>query len=293
MSPGGASTFVIAKDKGYYRGEGLDVELIVTPAAVATQALIGGNVPFISTGGAALPPLLRGAPMKFLFTTFYRPMYWLYAKPELRSLNDLKGKRVGVSSLGSGPDSLLRHVLRKNGLEGGRDVIIMAMGAGTARFFALQADSVDAAVLGIPGNLMAEDAGFRELLSFMTQEAVEFQGSIVVREALLQANPGLIEKFLRGSLKGLLYLRNNRPGAIKILSRFMKLDEERTARVYDSVRTGMSRDGTVDVELQKKSLEHILERTGTKEPPPLEKIFNYSLTSKIYRELQAKGWKAE
>lgn len=131
--------FVIAKEKGYYREEGLDLDLIVMPAAVATQALIGGNVEFVGTGGAGLVPVLRGAPLQFLFITFYRPQYWLYAKPDIRSVEDLKGKRVGVSSIGSGPDSLLRDLLKKHGLEGGRDVTIMAIGAGTARFVALKA----------------------------------------------------------------------------------------------------------------------------------------------------------
>ena len=65
------------------------------------------------------------------------------------------------------------------------------------------------------------------------------------------------------------------------------------ARTYDSILLGLTQDGTVSEELQKKSLEHILERVGLKEPPPMDKIFNYSLTTKIYRELQAKGWRAE
>jgi NitT/TauT family transport system substrate-binding protein len=289
ISPGASSPFVIAREAGYYRTEGLQVELIVMRAAAATQALIGGNVEFVSAGGAVLPPALRGAPIRFLFSAFYRPMYWLYAKPELRTLLSLKGKKVGVSSLGSGPDSLLRQVLKNNGIDGGREVTIMAVGASTARFYALQAGSVDAAMLGIPANLMAQDAGFRELLSFVKQEFVEFQGNVVVREGLLQSAPVLIEKFLRGTIKGFLYYRDNRSEAIKILSRFMKITEDQMARTYDSILPGLTQNGTVSEELQKQSLEHILERVGLKEPPPLERIFNYSLAKKIYEDLQAKG----
>jgi len=293
ISPGASSPFAIAKEMGYYRDESLQVELVMMPAAVGTQALIGGNVEFSSAGGAAVPPALRGAPIRFLFTAFHRPMYWLFSRPELRTLKSLKGRKIGVSSIGSGPDSLLRQILRNNGIDGGRDATIMAVGASTARFYALQARSVDAAMLGIPANLMAEDTGFHELVSFIQQEFLEFQGNIVVREVLQRSNPALIEKFLRGTLKGFLYYRDNRLGAIKILSRFMKISEDRMARTYDSILLGLTQDGTVSEELQKKSLEHILERVGLKEPPPMDKIFNYSLTTKIYRELQAKGWRAE
>src|SRR5215470_11658645 len=133
-----ATAFAVAHDRGYYRQEGLDVQLIVMPSGLGTQALVGGNVKFSTAGGAGLLPILRGAPVRFMFTSFNRPMFWLYGRGDIRSVESLKGKKVGVSSLGSGPDSLLRELLKKHGLEGGRDVAIMAVGSGTARFYALQ-----------------------------------------------------------------------------------------------------------------------------------------------------------
>jgi NitT/TauT family transport system substrate-binding protein len=242
-------------------------------------------------GGAGVLPILRGAPLRFLFATFNRPMFWLYAKPNIRSLEDLKGKRVGVSSFGSGPDSLLRDLLKKHGIEGGRDVPILAIGSGTARFQALEAGSVDAAMLSIPSNFMAKDAGYRELISFIDQEWVELQGSIVATEQLLASDPGLVEKFVRASLKGLLYAREQRLETIAILARFLRTREEVAAKIYDVMRPGMTSDGTVSEELQRRSFEHVLGRAALKEPPRLEKIFDYSLTLKVKQELQSKGWK--
>lgn len=286
-----STTFMVAKERGYYRDESLEAELIVMPAATAMQALIGGNVEFATVGGAGLPPVLRGAPVRFLFTTFNRPMFWLYSKPDIRSIKDLRGKKVGVSSLGSGPDSLLRDLLKRYGMEGGRDVVIMPMGAGIARFVALRAGSVEGAMLSIPSNFMAEEAGFRELVSFIKQDLVELQGSIVVREGLLESDPVLVEKFVRASLKGLLYFRNNRSGTTSILSRFLRVKEELSGRIYELILPGATPDGTISEETQRKSLEHVLERVGLKEPPPLGKIFNFSLTQKVRDELQEKGWR--
>ena len=286
-----STTFMVAKERGYYRDESLEAELIVMPAATAMQALIGGNVEFATVGGAGLPPALRGAPVRFLFTTFNRPMFWLYSKPDIRSIKDLKGKKVGVSSFGSGPDSLLRDLLKRHGMEGGRDVVIMPMGAGIARFVALRAGSVEGAMLSIPSNFMAEEAGFRELVSFIKQDLVELQGSIVVREGLLESDPVLVEKFVRASLKGLLYFRNNRSGTTSILSRFLRVKEDLSGRIYELILPGATPDGTISEETQRKSLEHILERVGLKEPPPLGKIFNFSLTQKVRDELQEKGWR--
>jgi NitT/TauT family transport system substrate-binding protein len=286
-----STAFAVAKEKGYYREESLEVEMIVIPAARAIQALIGGNVEFASVGGAALAPTLRGAPLRTVYSTFYRPQYWVYAKSDIRSIAELKGKKVGVSSLGSGPDFLLRDLLKTHGLEGGREVVILPMGSGVQVFYAMQAGAVDAAILSIPGNILAQESGFRELVSFIKQDQVEFHGSIVLRAPLLESSPILVEKFIRGTLKGLLHLRSNRTGTVSILGRFMKIKEDRAAHIYDLILPGATQDGTISEEFQKKSIEHIVNRLELKQVPPLEKIYDYSLTRRLHRELTSKGWK--
>ena len=285
------STFVIARDKGYYREEGLDVELVQMPSAVGTQALIAGNVKFSTLGGASVPAVLRGAPLKFLFSTFYKPMFWLYSKPEIKTVAELKGKKIGVSSLGSGPDSIVRDILKKHGLDGGRDAVILPVGSGTARFFALQAGTVDAAMLSIPANFMAQDAGYRELVSLVDQDLVELQGSILAPVSVLDGEPPLAEKFVRGSIKGFIAFRDSRALAIPIIAKFLRIKEDMMARIYDRFRPGLTPDGTINEATQRKALEHIIERSGVKDPPPLSKIYDFSLARKINDELKAKGWR--
>ena len=286
-----ATAFAVARDRGYYRQEGLDAQLIVMPSALGTQALLGGNVKFSTAGGAGLLPILRGAPIRFMFTTFSRPMFWLYARSDIRSVENLKGKKVGVSSLGSGPDSLLREILKKHGLDGGRDVAIMPVGSGTARFFALQAGTVDAAMLSIPANLMAQDAGFRELVSFIDQEWIELQGTINVTDQLLASDPTLVEKFIRATLKGFIHFRDLRSQTIGILIRFLRVKEDAAAKIYELMRPSLTQDGIVSEEIQRKSLEHVIDRVGLKESPRLDKIFDYSVAVKVRNELRAKGWR--
>src|SRR6266542_6035261 len=227
------TAFAVARERGYYRQEGLDVQLVVMPSALGTQALLGGNVKFSTAGGAGLLPILRGAPVRFMFTTFSRPMFWLYARSDIRSVESLKGKKVGVSSLGSGPDSLLREILKKNGLYGGRDVVFMPVGSGTARFYALQAGTVGAAMLSVPANLMAQEAEFRELVSFINEEWIELQGTVNVTDQLMASDPTLVEKFVRATLKGFIHFRDLRSQTITILTRFLRTKEETAAKIYD------------------------------------------------------------
>jgi ABC-type nitrate/sulfonate/bicarbonate transport system substrate-binding protein len=284
--------FSTARDKGYYRAEGLDVELILMSAPIASRALLSGDVAVATVGGAGLPPILRGSPLKFLFTTYNRAMFWLYAKPEIRDVKALKGKRVGVSGIGSGPDSLLREMLRQNGLDPVRDITILSLGVMPTIFSGLQSGTVDAAMLSPPVTFKAEEAGFRELVAFPKEDLVELQGSVLVRDALLQSDPAQVERFLRGTYKGFRYIRENRAGTIPLVARYLQVSEGRAARAYDQVvRPAMTEDGTINQETQAKAVEHVLKRLELKEGPPLAKIFDFTLTRKVIADLQAKGWK--
>ncbi|MGE5061025.1 MAG: ABC transporter substrate-binding protein, partial [Betaproteobacteria bacterium] len=101
--------FTAAKEKGYYTEEGLDVNLVVMRDTLGISALIGGNADFASMSGAGLTAMLGGVPLRFVFSSFFRPMFWIYAKPEFQDIKALKGRRIGVTGLGSGPDNLLRE----------------------------------------------------------------------------------------------------------------------------------------------------------------------------------------
>jgi NitT/TauT family transport system substrate-binding protein len=155
--------FATAKEQGYYRQEGLDVNFILMTAPLASRALIGGNVEFATVGGSALTGILAGAPMRLLFSSFNRAVFWLYGKPDIRDVKELKGKRIGISAVGSGPDSMLRDLLKAHGLDGAKDVLILATGVDSNRYAALATGAVDAVLLSTPYNFVAEEAGFREL----------------------------------------------------------------------------------------------------------------------------------
>jgi ABC-type nitrate/sulfonate/bicarbonate transport system substrate-binding protein len=281
-------SFSTAVDKGFYRDEGLRVELILMPAAIASRALLTSETHFSAVGGATMPAVIQGAPLRFLFSTFNRPLYWLYSRPEIKDIKSLKGKKVSVSGIGSGPDSLLRDLLKRNGLEAGRDVTILGVGSNPTLLASLQNNVVDASMLSPPFTFLAEDAGFRELISFVRQDRVEVQGSIVARAAVLESDHLLVEKFLRGTLRGFYFARTNRAATIPILARIQNIKDDLAAKTYDVARAAMTADGTLNEEAQKKSLEIVLDRLGLKDYP-LDKVFNYSLAHKINAELNRKS----
>ena len=280
--------FYAAKEKGYFQQEGLDVEMILMSGAIGIRALIAGDVDASTVGGSALPPIFRGAPLRMVFVSFDKPTHWLYARPDIRSVKDLKGKKVGVDGLGGTLESLLRSVLEKNGLEAGRDVPILALGPPPGRFAALTSGAIDASLFTLPLNFRAEEAGFRELVNFVKQDIVSLTGCIVVGES---ADAGLVEKFVRGTVKGHLYARNNRSGTVPILARALKIKENEAAKIYDAAQPGMVADGSINEESQRRVIDDARKSLGVKDAVSAEKVFRFSLVHKINSELTAQGWK--
>ncbi|HEY7163975.1 MAG TPA: ABC transporter substrate-binding protein [Candidatus Binatia bacterium] len=282
--------FYVAKEKGFYRDEGLDVDLILMNAGVAVRALIGGDVDFTTVGTSGVPAILRGAPLKFYFLSFSRPIHWLYARPEIKDVKALRGRKVATSGIGSASDVLFKSVLKSNGLEGGQDLTIVSIGVASTRYAALISGSVDATPLTFPHNFMAEQAGFRELVNFTKTDLLDITGSIIAPDALFRSDPATVERFTRATLKGFLYARENRAGTIPILARNLKVNDDRAAKILDMASPAMTSDGTVSKEAEKRIVDDVIGRVGLKEAPSLDRVFNFSLVRKIRGELDAAGW---
>lgn len=283
--------FTTAKEKGYYKEEDLDVNLVQMRDTLGISALLGGNADFASMSGAGLTAMIGGAPLRFAYSSYFRPMFWLYAKQEIADVKALRGRRIGVTGLGSGPDNLLREKLKQNGIDGGRDSTILALGLPATLATALRNNVVDAGMISPPFNFVVRDAGFRELVSFLKEDFVELQGSIVAHEKTFQADPALIEKFVRGTVKGLRYARDNKAGTMPILVKYMKIKEDLAGQYYDLVRPIMTADGTVNVDMQRKYLDQAVKILAPKEAPAVERLYNYSIARKVNAELDASGWK--
>jgi NitT/TauT family transport system substrate-binding protein len=284
------SALFVARDQGYFQKEGLDVELILMRGGVANQALIGGNVEFTTVPTAGLQAALQGAPLKVVLSTFHKPMFWLYSRPQIRSVKELHNKKIAVSSLGAAGDSALRELIKKSGMDENRDVAVLAIGTTATRLGALSTGVVDAAMMTFPHNITAAQAGFRELVSFIASDIIQLQGAIVTREALLNTQPDVVEKFLRATIKGIIYYSTNRSGAIQILARDVKTQESLAAKIYDLVKPALTPESILSDDLQKRVMTPLWERVA-KRDPSTARFFDFALARKINGELKAEGWK--
>lgn len=285
-----ALSFLIAKSNGYYSAENLDVELISMRASTANLAVLGGNVEFSGVPLAGLTAALRGAGVKLLFCQFDKPQHVLFARAEFANIRALRGKKLAVSGLGTIDDFLLREALSNNGIDPTKDVTILSMGAADTRLTSLVSGAIDASVLIAPVSFYAKEQGFRELASFQDLGFVLPSGGIVARDELLKSDPATVERFVRSTLMGFLYMRDNRAGTIKVMARALRIDDATATKLYDSSRPTLTSDGTLSTEAEKKMTGFVLKTAGAKEAPPPEKLYDFALVKKAHLTLQAKGW---
>jgi NitT/TauT family transport system substrate-binding protein len=283
--------FFVAKERGFFKDEGLDVELIQMTGTVANLALMTGEVPFTSVPTAAMTANLRGANLRVLFTTFERPLFWLYSRPQIREVRELKNKKVGVGGLNQASYTLVRELLSNYGLESGKDYTVIQAGDSAPRFLALTSGFIDAALMPLPWNFSAQEAGMHELVALSKADITAPTGSIVLREDLLRTEPQMVEQFTRATMKGLRYAIERRTGAIGALTQSLKIKEDLAAKGYDAARPALTTDGTMTEASQRKALDAVLKSAGVKDVPPLDKFFNFTVAKKVAAELQAKGWK--
>jgi ABC-type nitrate/sulfonate/bicarbonate transport system substrate-binding protein len=283
--------FYVAQKQGYYQQEGLEVELILMSGRVGNLALLGGDVHFGAAPGGVFAAVQRGVAIRVLFTAFHAPMHWLYAKPEISDVRNLKGKRIAVSSIGAATHFLLRDTLKRHGIED--DVVVLGMGVQSTRFGALVNGSVDAAMLTFPLIFSAQELGFRELVSFLKEGSVQLAGSVVAQESLLKSNPSMVRKFLRATLKGLRYSWENPDGTKRLLAQRLRIKEDLADKVYTLARPGMTKDGTLSDELQKGAVDLAFNSLEVKGIPPAHGFFDFSLIRDINEELKTQGWKPQ
>jgi NitT/TauT family transport system substrate-binding protein len=283
--------FFVARERGFFKEEGLDVELIQMTGTLANLALMSGEVPFTSVPTAAMTANLRGANLRVLFTTFERPLFWLYSRPQIREVRELKNKKVGVGGLNQASYTLLRELLSHYGLEQGKDYTLIQAGDSAPRFMALTTGFIDATLMPLPWNFSAQEAGMHELVALSKADITAPTGSIVVREELLRSEPQVVEQFTRATLKALRYAVERRAGAIGALTQSLKIKEDLAGKGYDAARPALTSDGTMGEASQRKALDAVLKGAGVKEAPPLDRFFNFAIAKKVAAELQAKSWK--
>ena len=230
----------VARDAGFFAKEGLDDQIIFIPSATQlAQVLVAGDVDIASLGGGpVMAASLSGADLKVIGNNVNKLIFSIHAKPEVRSLEDLRGKRIAVSRFGSSADIAARAALRKVNMDPAKDVNLMQLGTMSNMFGALKSGGVEASVVSPPTQFLSEKMGFKEIFSITEMDLAYPNPSMAVAGDLIRKKSDLIDRFMRAYVRAMHRARSDKDGTVKTLAKYTTItDAEILNRAYDFYMT--------------------------------------------------------
>src|SRR5262245_34918077 len=275
--------YMIARDRGLFREEGLEPELIFMKAAQTVPAMLAGGVDFGTATGTAVAAAVSGVDVRIVFALTDKPSFDLIAAPSITSVQQLRGKKLGITAYGALAEILARQILIANKVPADQ-VTFLPMGTSDVTYLALKAGTIDATMLQIPQNFLAEDEGFRKLASGAdVYRAV--QGGLTTTKATISDRPELVTRMIRATQRSLRLIRNDKKYALEFIKGpYLDLGKDRdrfAERIYEAALQYYLQSGMVDEKLQREMISVAAQRVKPAQPVPQERVFDFSLAQKV------------
>jgi NitT/TauT family transport system substrate-binding protein len=260
--------------RGMFRDEGLDVELIRMNANVSVFASV--------VRGA-----LRGLPMKVVASFMDSSTHLLIARPEYKTIRDLKGKTLAVSNYGATSDVAARMMMKQGGVDPEKELKIIQLGAERGRYAALKEGIVDVAVLSPPTDTDAIRSGYRVLSRFHEHFKLPFTG-VGTNLKKLKEKPDEVKRMVKAMLRANRFVRSNREGTIQTLMDWVKVDRESAAATYDSTWKIFSEDGGISESGLKLVVDQGREAMKIERPVANSEVADFNIIREVQKELGIK-----
>jgi len=282
---------VIAQKEGYFREEGLNVELLSIRGEIAIRTTLAGDVDFFTNAGSALAAGVRGIPVRLVSVFQDKPSWDLIAQPEVKSIAQLRGKNIAIMSPEGSLAVVAREMLRKNGLDPTRDVNLVTMGGDEVRFPALQTKAIQATLFNTAMSIKAQKEGFSKLGN-ASEYANLIEGGLATSQDKIKQQPEKIQRFVRGALKGLKFYVSKREAAVKYMMDTLRMkDQELVSSIYDILTPLALREGFSDDKVLQSMIDEMKRTTKVQRDIKVPDIFDLSFVKKANDEIKASGWK--
>ncbi len=270
----------IAKRKGFYQEEGLEVRKIAIRTGIQVAALLAGELDYSTVSGIVSSASIQGLPLKTVMGWLDKPLHMLIARPGIKTLADLKGKRIAISSLNSVPHVAVREALAQAGMNPDKDVTFLALGGSSERVSALASGTADASPVDLAYIQKTEQMGFTDLLYL--GDAVNIRlGGLGVTEDKIKKNPEQIKRMIRATLKGVRFMRPNKNETLAIMRDYLKISGDSGDKIYQYALRSLNEDGLVAKKTVDTEIRIAREQLKIKEEIPESKIFDWRFMKEI------------
>ena len=272
----------VAVEKGFFRSEGLEPQLIQMNGNVATVALANGHIDFSLNISPVLNGAMQGLGTKLVAALNSRPFFSLVVRPEINSPADLKGKVFAVSSFGNTQAILTEKHLQHLGLKKG-EYQLLAMGATPARVAAMENNIAQGSLMPLPTNVQMENRGYR-LLGNTAEIVAHPIAGLGVHEDRIRKDPDMIKRVLRATLRSLQLLQTSPKETVKILMDWTRASEKDALRSLDLAKPGFSKNGLLtddDLSMEWGFIQQQTKKTHV----PMSIAHDMALLSEVHREM--------
>src|SRR6058998_2291018 len=237
-------TVSVAQKKGFFKDENIDAEIIRMNPNVAITALATGDIDYCQLFGAVVGGAIAGLPVRIVAGFLDNWPMTLIAQPEYKSLKDLKGKTLGISSFGATPDVAARMMLKQAGIDSDKEIKILALGSDAARLAALKQRVVDVVVISPPADAQMEKQGFRILARAYELFTFPYLG-LGTQLRKIKEKPDEIRRAIKATIRANRFVRDNRDEAVQTLVDWGKVERDYAYASYDALRNLFNADGSV------------------------------------------------
>jgi ABC-type nitrate/sulfonate/bicarbonate transport system substrate-binding protein len=274
--------------QGIFADERFELEFMTMRTDLAIAALGTADVDYIVHGGAALRAAARGFPLKLIFALDDKTPFWLAARPQIKDVRQLTGKKIGISFPGDTPQIILKRFLRREGIDPDRDVAYVSGQFSPTALQSLLGGVLDAAVLAPPFNVIGAEKGLT-MLTFLGEsvpDAISSNG-IVTSAQKIKSSPDQVRRIVRASLKSLYDFRRNKASAIEFLAAHFEIPKNIAIKAYSNGLEILTPDGEITAEKVGQLLS-LMQDTGKKEPltvsPP--SLIDFSFLREAQKQLK-------
>ena len=270
--------FYIAASKGFFREEGLDVELIQVSPRLGALAVMNGDVSFTTSFTSTFRGILQGLPLKLILVALKKGIYFLVVRPEIKDVQDLKGKKLGVATIRGTDQLVAEELLRSKGFNPAllQQIVI---GETPLRAQALVAGIVQVVSLSPPHDLVLQQMGYK-VLAGPPEVGLPASG-LFTSDRLLKENPQAVKRTLHALIKANRFITENRQETIAVMLKSLPQPQEVASRSYDLELKALSKDG----QMTDGEMESLIERLGEKKRP-LDEVRDFSPVRQASKELE-------
>ena len=273
--------YYFGKDKGFFAAEEIELQLITMAPPTAIAALVAGELDFSSTTGAATSAIMRGLPLRRMFYVQQDPVHVLLAQPEIKSIQDLIGKAVGVTALTDAVGMSANVILRANGIESGK-VTLLAMQVTDNAIKSLVTKRVAATLLAPPYVEELEAKGYVKLAEARTYAPLSFIGLVSSTETV-KKTPKKVYAMIAALHRTMNYILNpaNRSEVVQYVSSYHKIDLSLAEKSLAAQMLGYSKDGTKPRAAVEKEIEIYRDTLKITKPFTPDDLEDMSLLRKV------------